>query len=267
MRIRTGPIALAAAMACPALLFPAVAATQAAPAHRTSLTVYHPYTAEFKITQVQTLANGVTITRESTEIHAVDSQGRSVSSTTELPPTADQQPFTRVHVYNRADGTQTNWDTRNKQVRILKAPVGEQRQGCWETDSGGTHMSFNGAQTRAASDRAAASAGPAMERAAPATEELGTTTIQGVEARGTRTTWTTPAGRIGNDAPLVRVSESWWSTTLGLLLREVSDDPRSGKYDRELVSIDQGEPAASAFQPPDGYEVVTEEMHEVPCQH
>ncbi|MGA7339808.1 MAG: hypothetical protein WBE72_03385 [Terracidiphilus sp.] len=35
---------------------------------------------------------------------------------------------------------------------------------------------------------------------------------------------------------------------------------------RELVSLDLSEPHPSVCQPPEGYEVVTEEMHQVPCQ-
>ena len=38
-----------------------------------------PYTAHFRITSEQTLANGTTITRETTEINARDSQGEALS--------------------------------------------------------------------------------------------------------------------------------------------------------------------------------------------
>ncbi len=51
------------------------------------------YTAEFKTTRVQTLANGTTITRESTETRALDSQGRSMVATTEALPNGTQQPI------------------------------------------------------------------------------------------------------------------------------------------------------------------------------
>ncbi len=114
---------------------------------------------------------------------------------------------------------------------------------------------------------------PATENAAPVpqpgkpeVEDLGTTTIQGVEARGTRTTTTIPAGEIGNDQPIVTTSEHWISRDFGLVVREITDDPRTGKRTRELVSLDRGEPDIAAFQPPDGYDVTVEELHEVSCQ-
>jgi hypothetical protein len=88
-------------------------------------------------------------------------------------------------------------------------------------------------------------------------------TILGIEAHGTRYTTTTPAGEIGNDQPLVRTQEDWFAKGSGINVRNVTDDPQQGKHSMELVKLDQGEPDPALFQPPDGYEIVTEEM--VPC--
>ena len=41
-----------------------------------------PYTAEYKLTTVKTLADGSTITHESTEVNARDSQGRRMTAET-----------------------------------------------------------------------------------------------------------------------------------------------------------------------------------------
>jgi hypothetical protein len=95
---------------------------------------------------------------------------------------------------------------------------------------------------------------------------LGTQTIQGVVATGIRTTRTTPAGAEGNDAPLVRVTELWNAKSLGLVVREVREDPVTGKETKELVELSQSEPDPSTFQPPEGYEIVTQELHAVRCQ-
>jgi hypothetical protein len=46
---------------------------------------FQAYTAESKTTSVQTLANGTTITRESTEVRAVDSELRTLDTRTESP--------------------------------------------------------------------------------------------------------------------------------------------------------------------------------------
>jgi hypothetical protein len=100
----------------------------------------------------------------------------------------------------------------------------------------------------------------------PKNEDLGTTTIQGVEAMGSRTTITIPAGAVGNDQPLETTSEIWRAPTIdNLTLRSVQNDPRTGVMTRELVSLTQGEPDPAIFQPPDGYEIKTTELHKVPC--
>ena len=46
------------------------------------------------------------------------------------------------------------------------------------------------------------------------TESLGKQNIEGVEAEGTRTTVTIPAGKIGNELPIDIVSERWYSPAL-----------------------------------------------------
>src|ERR1035438_9212904 len=57
-----------------------------------------PYTAVFKISRVQKLVNGSTITHESTEVVALDAQGRRMTATTTVPLSGDQTPITRVSV-------------------------------------------------------------------------------------------------------------------------------------------------------------------------
>ncbi|MFZ0303080.1 MAG: hypothetical protein WAL75_10355 [Terracidiphilus sp.] len=98
-----------------------------------------------------------------------------------------------------------------------------------------------------------------------ARQDLGADTIMGVEVRGSRTTITTPAGAMGNDQPLVSTNEIWMAASLGLVLRSVSDDPRMGKTNREVVSLDLNAPDPALFQPPAGYQLDTEVMQPVPC--
>jgi hypothetical protein len=79
------------------------------------------------------------------------------------------------------------------------------------------------------------------------------------------TAWTIPARTIGNSDDLVRTDEVWFSTTPGLSgfnVRQVYDDPQSGRMTRELVKFTQGEPDAALFQAPADFEVVTQETHE-----
>ncbi|MFZ1917183.1 MAG: hypothetical protein WAU58_06400 [Terriglobales bacterium] len=208
-----------------------------------------PYTAEYKITQVQTLAGGNTITRESTEVAAVDSQGRRMTSTT-TTAAENGTPRTESSVFDPVAKTLTRWSSPGKRARVRQIGVGH---GCSSTTEDEPRPSHS--LTRAPHER-------------PAVENLGTASIQGVEARGTRTTMTIPAGEVGNEAPLVRTSEVWSAVTVGLkglLVREVVDDPRSGKWNRELTSINQNDPDPAVFQPPDGYEIVKVDASEAGC--
>ena len=85
------------------------------------------------------------------------------------------------------------------------------------------------------------------------TESLPPQTIAGIYVEGTRTTRTTPAGYVGNDRDFVSTTENWYSPTLGLQLRYVSDDPRSGKSTTEVTDLHQTAPDPALFQPPAGY--------------
>jgi hypothetical protein len=224
----------------------------------------HPYTAEFKTTTVQTLPNGTTITHQSTQIDAHDSAGRFMNSTTQETPLTNGQQWTNGHANDPVASTSTNWESNSKKATIIHLPAQEERKGCWANDAG-TFRTAYGGQSLAPSPAVRLAEGHAQAR--PTTENLGTTTIQGVEATGRRTTTTIPAGQAGNDQPIVITHERWMSRGLGvgLVLRSIDDDPRSGVTTREVTNLTQGEPDPALFQPPDGYEVKTEELHQVAC--
>jgi hypothetical protein len=59
-----------------------------------------------------------------------------------------------------------------------------------------------------------------------------------VQARGHRFTATTPAGAIGNDLPLVKTEERWNAILMGITVKSVVDDPRTGKETMQAVSRD-----------------------------
>jgi hypothetical protein len=86
-------------------------------------------------------------------------------------------------------------------------------------------------------------------------EDLGQQTIEGVLATGTRTTTTIPAGAIGNDQPLVIVSEQWFSPDLQALVMTRHSDPRTGDTTYRLMNIVQSEPSRSLFEVPGDYSI------------
>src|ERR1051325_6350071 len=86
-------------------------------------------------------------------------------------------------------------------------------------------------------------------------EDLGKQTIEGVEAEGTRTTITIPAGEIGNERAIEIVNERWYSPELQLVVMTRHSDPRSGEMTYKLTNINRAEPAKSLFEVPAGYTV------------
>jgi hypothetical protein len=91
--------------------------------------------------------------------------------------------------------------------------------------------------------------------AAPEQKSLGTQTIEGVEATGTQSVVTIPAGAIGNEQPIKIVSEQWYSPALQVVVMSKRSDPRTGEMVYRLTQLDRGEPAAALFQVPSDYTI------------
>ncbi len=89
------------------------------------------------------------------------------------------------------------------------------------------------------------------------TEQLGSKSILGLQAQGTRVTRTIPAGEIGNTKPISVVTERWVSTDLQIPLTMTHSDPMMGTMTSTVTSITRGEPDASLFQVPSDYKVET----------
>ncbi|HEV2102062.1 MAG TPA: hypothetical protein VGR58_04710 [Candidatus Acidoferrum sp.] len=86
-------------------------------------------------------------------------------------------------------------------------------------------------------------------------EDLGTQTINGVVAQGTRYTRTIPAGQIGNDKPISIVHERWYSGDLQVVVKSTRNDPRFPSSTYTLTNIQRQEPAAALFAVPSDYTV------------
>ena len=87
------------------------------------------------------------------------------------------------------------------------------------------------------------------------TESLGTQVIGGVTAQGTRITRTIPAGQVGNQAPIVSVTERWYSPELQTDVMRKQVDPQFGEMTFQLTNIVRSEPDASLFQVPPNYAI------------
>ena len=85
------------------------------------------------------------------------------------------------------------------------------------------------------------------------TTSLGTKSFDGVNAEGKSTTWTIPAGQIGNRKPIQIVSESWYSPDLQVTVYSRYADPRTGESVYRLASVKRAEPSPDLFKVPDEY--------------
>jgi hypothetical protein len=91
-------------------------------------------------------------------------------------------------------------------------------------------------------------------------ESLGTQTIEGVNAEGTRATLTIPAGEIGNTLPIEVVDETWYSPELQIMVMTKHRDPRSAETTYRLTNLSRGEPDRSLFEVPADYTIAEGKM-------
>lgn len=95
---------------------------------------------------------------------------------------------------------------------------------------------------------------------APATENLGDETIDGIHATGTRITTTIPAGEMGNEQPIAVVSERWYSPELKVTIITKHTDPWAGELKTQLTNVNTSEPDPSLFLVPSDYKVVSDKV-------
>jgi hypothetical protein len=187
-----------------------------------------PYSATVITEAVQTLANGTLISRKTTASVYRDSEGRTRREQTlgAIGPFQALGEAPRIiFIEDPVTGAQYVLDARSHTAQKMK--------------------SRNGTPPR--------NRPPSSSQAK--TESLGTKTIEGVEAEGTRSTLTIPAGQIGNDQPLEIVSERWYSPELQVVVVSKHTDPRIGEHVYRLTNISRSEPAKALFDVPADYTV------------
>lgn len=208
-----------------------------------------PFTATFTTKQTQSLADGNQIQRSTAGTIARDSQGRTRRDVT-LPGigpwAASGRPAPHVILINDVvAGTQYILNPNNKVAhQVQPPPFGRHR---------GDRQGAFGRRGAPPDDAEPDDAGPRQRDVV--TTSLGTQTINGVQAEGTRYTRTIPAGAIGNQNPIVITTERWYSADLQMVVLRKRDDPRTGETITQLTNIQRGEPDAALFQVPSDYTV------------
>jgi hypothetical protein len=87
------------------------------------------------------------------------------------------------------------------------------------------------------------------------TTSLGVRDFEGVRAEGKSTSYSIPAGEIGNKNAIVVSTETWYSPELQATVYSKHSDPRNGETVYRMTNIKRSEPSASLFTVPDGYKV------------
>jgi hypothetical protein len=219
-----------------------------------------PYSAEAVTEVVQSLADGNRIFRESKARVARDSAGRTrreESLTVFGPMVNSPEDFRQVQITDPESKTIVMLDMKNK--RAHKMPALNIRL---TTNRDGQSAMVAGRKLVLAGEPPAIGEGAGVRLfynaatggpvPAPVTESLGKQFMEGVEVEGTRTTFTMPAGQIGNELPIKIVSERWYCPELKVLVMSRQSDPRFGDTTYRLTNILRTEPAASLFEvPPD----------------
>jgi hypothetical protein len=94
---------------------------------------------------------------------------------------------------------------------------------------------------------------PTLPRGKGETKRLGSKEFDAIKADGTQTTYTIPAGEIGNEKPIVITSERWFSPEYNIVVYAKQSDPRTGDTIYRLANFKRGEPSAELFKVPTDY--------------
>jgi len=204
-----------------------------------------PFTASFSTQTTQVLADGNQIQRSATGSIARDSQGRTRRDTT-LPAigpwaAAGNAPPQMTFINDPVAGTQYTLDANRKIAHKMPSHNHEGHVFSKQVIIGGAFAEERQKETT--------------------TTSLGTQTINGVSAQGTRITRTIPAGEIGNQKPIVITIEKWYSPDLQETVMTKRSDPRMGETVFQLTSIQRTEPSATLFQVPADFTVEEGRAH------
>jgi hypothetical protein len=206
-----------------------------------------PYSAVGVTETKQTLTDGNTIDRKVQSTVYRDSQGRTRRETTFTgagPLAASGQPHTMIMIHDPVAGTAYVLHAENKTAEQLPMRRG----------------AANANNAPNLQNRFEAHIQQEIANGTLKKEDLGTQTIDGLSAQGTRYTHIIAAGQIGNASAISVVNEQWYSPDLQVIVKSTRTDPRTGTVTYTLTNLQRTEPAASLFTVPSDYAVKQSNM-------
>jgi hypothetical protein len=228
-----------------------------------------PYSATITNESVQTLADGNRIIQNNSGTTARDSEGRTRQDAA-LPMIGNLSATNAPHIVFIMDPVAQISYTLNltdKTAQKLSMPSGAVVGGGGTVGTGPviTTKAFFGQSAGVSAAGGPVPAPPppmfiqktmiAEDESQATTEDLGSQTMEGVQVTGVRTTHTIPAGEIGNEKPIVIVTEVWTSPDLKTVVYSKRSDPRMGEQVFKLTNITRAEPDASLFTVPADFKV------------
>jgi hypothetical protein len=220
-----------------------------------------PYQAEAVTEVIQTLGDGNRISRKHTSVVARDGEGRvrrEGPGGIAFGPLASSEGPKVVFIHDPSGKDSYVLEMDQKVARKLppRPDFDDRRRGDRDDDRS------DKAEAKGDKEKIKVEKGVKVVRKMEWTEkgdvkkeDLGTQQIEGVAAKGTRTTLTIPAGEIGNERPIEIVNERWFSDELQTIVQSRRSDPRMGETVYRLTNIQKGEPDAALFQVPDDFKV------------
>jgi hypothetical protein len=221
-----------------------------------------PYSAQAVTQTTQTLVDGNRIVRNSSSMIYRDSEGRERRELSLGNLGNNGEPVQTVFISDPVAGTNLTLDTKTRTAMKMPAPppfskalprppAGDVLMPPPMGVAGGMIPTVIGAP-QLMIYRANSDANPG-ENPAPKMEQLGTKSIEGLLAEGTRTTVTIPPGQVGNEQPIQIVSERWYSPELKVTVLSTHSDPRMGDTEYRMTNLSRAEPLPSLFQAPSDY--------------
>jgi hypothetical protein len=214
-----------------------------------------PFTATATSESTQILSDGNRIVRNTQTQLFRDSQGRFRKEVSLPALAASGQPHSFIVISDPVAGAGYLLQPDEKIARKMPGPPGKLLRGHGAGGEAGSAESVDGNGNFLYREWKGAKKSGAAGKPEVQTDSLGTQMIAGVNAEGTRYTRTIAAGEIGNDQPIVIVSERWYSPDLQLVVMSKRSDPRFGNSTYTLSNIQRQEPAASLFTVPSDYTV------------
>jgi hypothetical protein len=205
-----------------------------------------PYSAEAVTETTQVLSDGNRISRKTTASLHRDGEGRTrrEQSLPAIGPWATSgTPPINVFINDPVSGVNYILESNSKTAR--KVTAGKFTAAMPAKFAGNPKSAMARLEMRA----------PDMKAPDIKEEQLPSRLMEGVQAEGTRSTITIPAGEVGNERPIDIVSERWYSPELKTVLMTKHSDPRMGETVYKLTGLQRSEPPHSLFEVPADYTI------------